>query len=266
MNLLETILLHKREELAIRKKECPAEKLRDMPMFGRRTLSLRNQLAGTRVGVIAEIKKASPSRGVIREAFDPGAIAREYVSAGASGLSVLTDEKFFQGSPAYLALVRNLAPIPLLRKDFILDPYQLVEAKAHGADAVLLIAAALDPEQLRDLQAEAAALDLECLVEVHSEKEIASLDQNACDLIGINNRDLATFKTDLSLSLRLRPFIGTDAIVVSESGISGADDILRLMAGGIHAVLIGEAFMREEHPGRALAALLGKVGGTAHDR
>lgn len=262
MNLLDTILQHKREELALRKRKRPPEQLRDMPMFARRTLSLRNQLAGRRIGVIAEIKKASPSKGVIRDPFDPGAIAQDYVTGGAAALSVLTDERFFQGSLAVLSSVRDLAPVPLLRKDFILDSYQLTEAKAYGADAVLLIAAALEPNHLQELHAEAATLGLDCLVEVHSDKEISSIDQDNCGLIGINNRDLATFTTDLSLSLKLRPLIRADAVVVSESGISNAEDVRRLIAGGIHAVLIGEAFMRRERPGGALAALLEAAEGS----
>jgi len=208
------------------------------------------------------MKKASPSKGIIREPFDPTAIACGYVGAGASALSVLTDVRFFQGSLATLTLVRSLVSVPLLRKDFILDPYQLAEAKAYGADAVLLIAAAIEPARLLDLQHEAAALGLECLVEVHTEEEIASLDQGKCRIIGINNRDLATFTADLSVSLKLRPLIDRDIVVVSESGISTADDLRRLIAADIHAVLIGEAFMRKERPGEALAQLLGEVEGT----
>ncbi|MBP1648009.1 MAG: Indole-3-glycerol-phosphate synthase [Bacteroidetes bacterium] len=262
MNLLETILLHKRQEVAARKKEYSVERLRDLPMFARRTLSLKRALSAKRMAVIAEIKKASPSRGVLREPFDPDMIAREYVEGGASALSVLTDERFFQGSLEVLASVRKLVHLPLLRKDFILDPYQLTEAKAYGADAVLLIAAALDPARLFELQAEAGSLGLECLVEVHTSEEIASLDQSGCDLIGINNRNLATFATDLSLSLHLRSYIRKDVTVVSESGISTADDLRRLIAGGIHAVLIGEAFMRQERPGEEVARLLRAVEGA----
>ena len=260
MNHLETILQHKRQEVAARRRECTPEQLREMPMFTRRTLSLRERLSGKRMGVVAEIKKASPSKGVIREQFDPAAIARSYVSGGAAAVSVLTETRFFQGSLSILASVRTLVDVPLLRKDFILDPYQLVEAKGYGADAVLLIAAALDPAHLRELQDEARALGLECLVEVHTEAELMTLDQSKCDLIGINNRDLATFTTDLSVSLKLRPLIRRETVVVSESGISTADDLRTLMNGDIHAVLIGEAFMRQADPGSALAALLSSVG------
>jgi indole-3-glycerol phosphate synthase len=262
MNLLETILLHKRQEVAARRKDCPAERLKDMPLFAKPTVSLKARLAGRHIRVIAEIKKASPSRGVIREPFDLASIARDYVSGGAAALSVLTDTRFFQGNLSSLALIRTLVKVPLLCKDFILDPYQLIEAKAHGADAVLLIAAALEPVRLLELSAEATALGLECLVEVHSESELASLDLGRCELVGINNRDLATFTTDLSVSLRLRPLIPRETIVVSESGISTADDLRQLIAADINAVLIGEAFMRQESPGNALAALLDAVGGT----
>jgi indole-3-glycerol phosphate synthase len=263
MNLLETILLHKRQEVAVRKKEAPPELLREMPMFARRTLSLKQCLAGRRIGVIAEIKKASPSKGVIREDFDPGAIACDYVAGGAAALSVLTDSRFFQGRIDFLSVVRNLVAVPLLRKDFIIDSYQLTEAKAYGADAILLIVAALDPGHLRELHAEASSLGLECLVEVHTNAELASLDQQQCDLIGINNRDLATFNTDLAVSLRLRPLIQDDAVVVSESGISTAEDVRRLIEGNVHGVLIGELFMRQERPGKALADLLATVGGAS---
>jgi|WetSurMetagenome_2_1015567.scaffolds.fasta_scaffold249293_2 indole-3-glycerol phosphate synthase len=259
MNLLETILQHKREEVAAHKLRCPVERFRDMPAFTSRTVSLKRALSGngiSGISVIAEIKKASPSRGVIRADFNPGTIAQQYIAGGASALSVLTDERFFQGSLKYLEEVRALTRAPLLRKDFVLDPYQLVEAKAYGADAVLLIAAALEPAYLRELQAEAASLGLECLVEVHSEAEIESLDQSRCELIGINNRDLATFVTDLNVSLKLRGLIRKETTVVSESGISNPADLARLKAAGIHAVLIGEAFMRQEDPGEALAALL----------
>jgi indole-3-glycerol phosphate synthase len=262
MNQLETILHHKRQEIGERKGKFPLERLREMPMFGRQTLSLRDRLAGKRIAIIAEIKKASPSKGIIRDAFEPGTIAIEYVSGGASALSVLTDSQFFQGSLADMATVRGRVAVPLLRKDFILDSYQLTEAKAQGADAVLLIAAALEPGHLLELQDEAATLGLECLVEVHSEKEATALDQAKCRLIGINNRDLATFSTDLSVSLRLRRVIDAHVVVVSESGIATAEDLRQLIAGNIHAALIGEAFMRQEHPGRALSDLLTEVGGT----
>jgi indole-3-glycerol phosphate synthase len=263
MNLLDTILAHKRQEVEARKKECPRERLRDMPLFRRSTFSLQDRLAGSGITVIAELKKASPSRGVIRESFDAVAIARAYVRGGASALSVLTDGRFFHGSLSILSSVRNIVSVPLLRKDFIVDSYQLSETKAYGADAVLLIAAALPPPQLRDLHEEALGLGLECLVEVHTEAEIASLDGIGCKLIGINNRDLTTFTTDLSVSLRLRPLIAHDVVVVSESGIACAADLRRLRAAGIHAVLIGEAFMREERPGDALAELLKDAGDSA---
>jgi indole-3-glycerol phosphate synthase len=206
--------------------------------------------------VIAELKKASPSRGTIREHFDPAAIAREYVEAGAHALSVLTDVHFFQGTIRTLELIREHTPVPLLRKDFIIDEYQLHEAKAFGADAVLLIAAALPAERLRALHAAAGELGLECLVEVHSEEEIASLDLSQVRCVGINNRDLATFDTDIRTSLRLRPLLPDSVTVVSESGIGTPQDIAALGRCGIHAVLVGETFMRAEHPGDALKSFL----------
>lgn len=262
MNLLDTILQNKREEIAVRKKACPEGQLREMPLFDRQPLSLRRQLAGRRPGVIAEIKRASPSRGIIRRSFDPVAIARQYARAGASAISVLTDAKFFHGSLAILSLVRGVVDLPLLRKDFILDAYQLTEAKAYGADAVLLIAAALKPETLLHLHSKADALGLECLVEVHTEEEIAALAGGGCKILGINNRDLTTFTTDLSVSERLRPLLPPETVVVSESGISSGKDLRRLAAAGIHAVLIGEGLMRHENPGDALAGLLKEAGGS----
>jgi indole-3-glycerol phosphate synthase len=260
MNQLETILEHKRKEIAARKRKFPVERLREMPMFGRPTLSLRDHLAGKRVGVIAEIKKASPSRGIIRDSFDPAALALGYVNAGASALSVLTDFRFFQGSLDDLLTVRRLVAAPLLRKDFILDSYQLLEARAHGADVVLLIAAALPLHRLRELQEEAASLGLESLVEVHTEEEAVLVDRAGFRLIGINNRDLVTFTTDIAVSLRVRPLLSEDSVVVSESGIATAEDLRRLLSGNIHAFLIGEAFMRQDDPGMALASLLKEAG------
>jgi indole-3-glycerol phosphate synthase len=221
---------------------------------------LRDHLAGKRVGVIAEIKKASPSRGIIRDSFDPAALALGYVNAGASALSVLTDFRFFQGSLDDLLTVRRLVAVPLLRKDFILDSYQLLEARAHGADVVLLIAAALPLHRLRELQEEAASLGLESLVEVHTEEEAVSVDRAGFRLIGINNRDLVTFTTDIAVSLRVRPLLSEDSVVVSESGIATAEDLRRLLSGNIHAFLIGEAFMRQDDPGMALASLLKEAG------
>lgn len=260
MSFLSTIVAHKREEVAARKRMVPPTQLETMPGFKRETLSLAAALRDKEIAVIAEIKKASPSKDVIRKDFDPVAIAQEYVQGGASAISVLTDERFFLGRLEYIWQIRHVAPVPILRKDFIVDPYQLSEARAHGADAVLLIAAILEPHQLADLHAQAGSLGLECLIEVHKEDEIDALDMETVGMIGINNRDLDTFETDLSTSVRLGSHIPPGKIIVSESGISSGDDIEMLMGHGIHAFLIGEFLMRAEHPGKALTGILRKAG------
>jgi indole-3-glycerol phosphate synthase len=256
MNILEEILKHKRQEVALAQKEVPAESLEELPYFTRHCLSLKNALGTRDLAVIAEMKKASPSRKIIREDFHPPEIAHQYVNGGASALSVLTDKKYFQGDIRFIADIRSTVPIPILRKDFIIDSYQLTEAKAFGADAVLLIAAALKPERLRDLFHEATALGLECLVEVHTLHELNVLNIIPAAMIGINNRDLSTFTVDISTSIRIASRIPKEITIVSESGITGSADIQKLAAHGIRAVLMGETFMRAENPGEALRSLL----------
>jgi indole-3-glycerol phosphate synthase len=256
MSILEEILEHKQQEIAHVKKAIPSEQLKDMPDYARVCFSLQGALGGNDLAVIAEIKKASPSKKIIREDFHPLEIAREYVGGGASALSVLTDKKYFQGDVRFIKDIRSSVSIPILRKDFIIDSYQLTEAKAFGADAVLLIVAALKPERLRDLFHEAAALGLECLVEVHTIRELNILNYIPARMIGINNRNLSNFTVDLSTTIRVAARIPNDITVVSESGITNRADIDRLKAHGIHAVLVGESFMRAEHPGEALRMLL----------
>lgn len=199
--------------------------------------------AGEPIRLIAEIKKASPSKGLIRDDFDPVRIAKTYAAAGAHALSVLTDHRFFQGDLAFLAAVRAAAPLPILEKDFVIDEFQLYEARALGADAVLLIAAALEAGQLRDYAHVAREVGLSALAEVHNETELERVVETAT-LIGINNRDLATFDTDLATTERVLRHVPDDRIVVSESGIAGRGDVERLSALGIDALLIGETFMR----------------------
>jgi indole-3-glycerol phosphate synthase len=264
MNFLDKILAHKRREVAARKQAAPPVRLKGMPFYSRPGVSLAGALRGKRLGVIAEIKRASPSRSVIREDFDPLAIAGEYVRGGASAISVLTDEVFFQGHIEYMSRVRNAVRLPILRKDFIIDSYQLYEAKAYGADAVLLIVAALGALELADLVAEARSLGLECLVEVHHESELQLLDLSTVDILGINNRDLATFETDLRTSIRLQPLIPPGTLIVSESGISSPGDVAELIHHHIHAVLIGEMLMKAPRPGEALSALLKEVRSLSH--
>lgn len=216
------------------------------------------QFAG-RTNVIAEIKHRSPSKGVIRENFDPVELAKDYVAGNAAALSVLCEEDFFGGSLSHLEAVRSCVSIPLLRKDFIFDSYQLYEAAATGADAILLIVALLDDSILPDLICLAGELGLDSLVEVHTAAEIERAESAGATIIGVNNRDLRTFETDLATSLRLRPLAPEGTILVSESGINTAADIQSLKSAGFDAFLIGEHLMRSPSPGGSLKALLDQV-------
>jgi indole-3-glycerol phosphate synthase len=210
------------------------------------------------VRVIAEVKKASPSAGVIRADFDPIAIAQTYQRHGAAAISVLTDERYFQGSLAYLSAVRDAVTCPLLRKDFVLDRYQLLEARLAGADAALLIAEILPGDRLAELQREATALGLHTLVELHDAEQLPRVIDSGARVIGINNRDLRTFTTRLEHTLELLPKIPADRVVVSESGIRTAADLRRLAEAGARAVLVGESLMRAADIGAALGALRGR--------
>ena len=217
--------------------------------------ALRGKIAGGKAAVIAEIKKASPSRGVIRADFKPAEIAADYAAHGAACLSVLTDRQFFQGAPEYLQAARTACSLPVLRKDFLVDAYQLHEARAMGADAILLIAAALDLPAMREFEAIAASLGMAVLVEVHNGEELDSALQLATPLIGINNRDLRSFEVSLQTTLDLLPNIPAGRIVVTESGILSAADVGLMRENAVNAFLVGEAFMREASPGMALAGL-----------
>jgi len=210
------------------------------------------------IKLIAEVKKASPSKGVIRADFHPVEIARSYERAGASCLSVLTDEHFFQGSLEYLRQIRSAVNLPLLRKDFILDAHQLVEARVAGADAVLLIAECLDDCNLRKLHAEALELGLTPLVEFYDEENLERALAAGATLIGVNNRDLRTFEVDLGRTVRMREKVPLDAVFVGESGIYTRDDVLRLQAAGVDAILVGESLMREADVEAATRRLLGR--------
>ena len=213
-------------------------------------------LAGNSRRIIAEVKKASPSKGLIREDFDPVAIAKDYADHGASALSVLTEERFFQGSLAHLEAIRQAVAVPLLRKDFMLDSYQLVEAKSYGADAVLFIAALLDSNLLRELREEATALALDSLVEVHTEKELESALKAGSQLIGINNRNLKTFEVSLATTETLAPLLPPGTPAICESGIDSLEQIRCVEKLGIHVFLIGESLMRAPQPGKKLSELL----------
>ena len=217
--------------------------------------AMREQIARGRSAVIAEIKKASPSRGVLREEFVPADIAQSYAEHGAACLSVLTDHQFFQGSVDFLKQARASCQLPVLRKDFLVDPYQVYESRAMGADAILLIAACLDDAQMADFEAIARSLYMAVLVEVHDAPELERALKLKTPLIGINNRNLRTFEVTLETTLALREQVPRDRLLVTESGILGREDVLRMTAAGVHAFLVGEAFMRAKEPGEALATL-----------
>ncbi len=259
MNFLSTILQEKKKEVAAKKRLIPLQLLIDRPAFRRAPLSLASALREDGINIIAEVKKASPSKGVIRENFDPVLIAAGYANGGAKAISVLTDVQFFQGALTHLETVREAVSLPILRKDFILDPYQLYESRAIGADAVLLIVAALERNQLRDLAGEAATIGLECLIEVHDERELESIQDLEAPLVGVNNRNLSTFDTDLNVSISLRRLVPPSTTMISESGITTASDIRNLMNHGIRGFLIGESLMRMPDPGRGLAKLLAEM-------
>jgi indole-3-glycerol phosphate synthase len=255
---LATIARHVREQVERRRRELPVAALRERALFHAPARGFARAVSGERRRIIAEVKRASPSKGVIREDFDPVAIAREYASHGASAISVLTEEHFFQGSLEYLEQIRDAVTAPLLRKDFIIDPYQLFEAKSYGADAVLLIAALLDLNLLRDLTAQATALSLDALVEVHNEAELHAAVESGAPLLGINNRDLKTFEVSLATTERLAPLVPPGMPAVCESGIDSLEQIRRVEQWGIHAFLIGESLMRARQPGEKLRELLEK--------
>jgi indole-3-glycerol phosphate synthase len=217
--------------------------------------SLRGKIAAGGAGVIAEVKKASPSKGILRADFDPAQIAASYAGHGAACLSVLTDVQFFQGAPAYLQQARAACKIPVLRKDFMIDPYQVYQARSWGADAILLIVSALDHGLMADLEACAHELGMDVLVEVHDGDELDAALKLKTPLLGINNRNLRTFETTLQTTLDLLPRIPQDKLVVTESGILNADDVKRMRDADVHAFLVGEAFMRAPDPGVELERL-----------
>ena len=250
--VLDEIIAHKRTEVDLRKRKTSPSSLQTA---ARNSPLLRGFLEALDVpepSVIAEIKKASPSKGVIREEFDPAEIATSYEQHGAACLSVLTDRRFFQGSDTVLRIAREKTRLPVLRKDFIVDEYQIFETRVLPADCLLLIASALDDAQLKSFHQTAIELGLTVLVEVHDESEVEKALSVDAQLIGINNRDLRTFLTDLSVTERLAQQIPASVKVVSESGIHSRDDVVRIRACGVNAFLVGEAFMRARNPGLAM--------------
>jgi len=255
-DILDRILAVKAEEIANAKKILGAGAARRQAEAAGKPRdfigALRAKIAAGKPAVIAEIKKASPSKGVLRERFDPAAIARSYALHGAACLSVLTDERFFQGRAEHLIKARAASGLPALRKDFVIDPYQVYQSRALGADCILLIVAALVPLQMRELEAAAAALDMAVLAEVHDRAELDLALELDTPLIGINNRDLRTFETSLATTLALSPHVPAPGIVVTESGIVAPEHVARLRQAGVHAFLVGEAFMRAQDPGKEL--------------
>jgi indole-3-glycerol phosphate synthase len=258
-DVLQRIVAAKREEVAVAKARCSLAAMqaaaRDRPAPRGFEAALRNAIAGSRAGVIAEVKKASPSKGVLREQFVPAEIAASYAQHGAACLSVLTDAPFFQGAPAYLAQARAACPLPALRKDFIIDEYQVHESREMGADCILLIVACLDDAQLVAFESCAQALGMGVLVEVHDEAELDRALRLKTPLVGVNNRNLRTFDVSLDTTLSLKPRLPADRLLIAESGILERADVQRLRSAGVHAFLVGEAFMRAPDPGLALAAL-----------
>jgi len=244
--ILEQIVADSRLELEARKRNLPLAELQRIALEQSPPLDFASALRGNCIQLIAEIKKASPSKGIIRPNFNPVEIAQTYADNGASAISVLTEEKYFQGSLNHLKDARNALGnkrLPLLRKDFILDPYQVYESRAYGADSLLLIVAILSPEKLEKLLWLSHELSMSCLVEVHNEAEVEIALRSGARIIGINNRDLKTFTVDLTTTERLRPLIPPDRIVVSESGIKDRSDMEKLRQWGVDAVLIGESLM-----------------------
>ena len=244
--ILDQIVTNNRLELESRKRITPLAEVQRVALAQPSPLDFASALRGDCIQLIAEVKKASPSRGIIRPDFDPLEIAQIYASNGASAISVLTEPKYFQGSLNHLKDIRNTMGnkrLPLLRKDFLGDPYQVYESRAYGADSLLLIVAILTPEKLSELLGLSHELNMSCLVEVHNEAELEIALRSGAGIIGINNRDLQTFTVDLTVTERLRPLIPPDRIVVSESGIKDRNDMEKLGKWGVDAVLIGESLM-----------------------
>jgi indole-3-glycerol phosphate synthase len=269
-NFLDQIVQTKRQEVAERKQSAPLEQLKEtITTLGRprnffQAIHRDPKLNRKTMNLIAEVKKASPSAGVIKADFDPVAIASAYAAAGADALSVLTDEKYFQGKLEYIHAVRDKVKLPVLRKDFIIDPYQVYESRAAGADAILLIAECLDTGEMIDLQILATELHLTCLIEVHDidnlmrvRDHVIGFPHRSYSLLGINNRDLRTMKTDLSNTLRMSELVEDRSVLVSESGIRTRQDVQRLSNAGVRSVLVGESLMRSGEVALTIQELFG---------
>jgi indole-3-glycerol phosphate synthase len=270
MSILDEIVQTKRHEVAERKTRAPVEQLKEtIETLGRPRnffqAITKKPVKPKLLNLIAEVKKASPSAGIIRADFDPVQIATAYANAGADALSVLTDEKYFQGSLDYIHLIRDRVKLPVLRKDFIIDPYQVYESRAAGADAILLIAECLQTNELIDLQILATELSLTTLIEVHDmdnlirvRDRVIGFPHKSYSLVGINNRDLRTFKTDLGTTLRMSELVEDRDVLVSESGINTFDDVKKLSTAGVRAILVGESLMRSDDIEAKVRELLGR--------
>ncbi len=260
-DILKKILDKKEEEVARRKLRTPVADLESYAESVEKPRgfynALQSRVLAKKPAIIAEIKKASPSKGIIREDFQPVTIGQDYAMNGATCLSVLTDKDFFQGSEVYLSLVRERCPLPVLRKDFMIDPYQVYEARALGADCILLIVAALADGQMHELAELATKLGMDVLVEVHDAEELHRALKLDSKLIGVNNRNLRTFDTSLQTTLDLKAQIPDDRLIITESGIHTSEDVQLMLDNGIYAFLIGEAFMRADSPGQKMRELFG---------
>ena len=256
--ILDRIIPHKREELERRRASVPIHELRARLMDVPPPRPFRDSVRRNgSIRLIAEVKKASPSKGVIRKEFEPAAIAEEYETAGADALSVLTDERFFQGHLSFLSAIRERGTLPILRKDFTLDAYHVVEARAAGADAILLIVSVLDASALRHLREYAAELGMTSIVEVHNERELDVALATGADLIGVNNRNLQSFETTLDVTFRLRSLVPDGCVLISESGIHSREHVLQLESVRVDAMLVGEALMRSDSITAKIAELRG---------
>jgi len=256
--ILNTIIAHKQKELEIEQQQVPLAVLESKLAVLPPTKSFQGAITQSgNINLIAEVKKKSPSKGIIREDFDPIQIAETYTENGAAAISVLTDVQFFDGSLVYLSSIRDVVDVPLLRKDFTISPYHIYQARVAGADAILLIVAVLTPDQLRKFMDIAASLSLASLVEVHTEAELEIALDVGAEIIGINNRDLRTFHTDLATTFRLRESIPVEKVVVSESGIYTRADVESLREAGVNAILVGESLMRSPDIGEQVRKMIG---------
>lgn len=265
MNFLETIIAYKREEIADKKRSAPCSYLENLPRFKRKALSFAGAMRDRDVTFIAEIRRPSSPGSSIGRGFDPLAVVQECVRLGASALSIPTDEKFLLGRPQYIGQIRDVISVPVVSRDFVIDPYQVYEAKAHGADALFLMASVLDPGQMAELASQAAALGLESVAEVHSEDELEALDWSLFQSVCINNRDVFTFDTDVYTCTRLKKQVPPDKFIIAEGGISTTHDIDLLLSHGIHSMLIGEPFGTEKSAALPLTDVVHHVAAIGRD-